>query len=180
MQVSQPCALWLPVPLPGETQYCAGLHAACEQPNKYCYNGNTSIVLNDIELLSHHHNSMAQVPTDKLRQTVLAFLVLFYTANLRVYLYMYYSEHLWMCMAESYLFCFSLSSSLCRSLVRLSAWLFSSSRAALQASHCLSFSSNSSFRDSSSTTCSSNMLHVVFSVSMFWYDKHNTRLKGHL
>lgn len=74
-----------------------------------------------------------------------------------------------------YLFCFSLSSSLCRSLVRLSAWVFSSSRAPLHASHCLSFSSNSSFRDSSSTTCSSSMLHVVFSVSMFWEHK----LKDH-
>lgn len=70
-----------------------------------------------------------------------------------------------------HLFCFSLSNSLCRSLVRLSAWLFSSSRAPLQASHCRSFSSNSSFRDSSSTTCSSSMLHVVFSVSMFWKNK---------
>lgn len=83
--------------------------------------------------------------------------------------------HTALTMLRHYLFCFSLSRSLCRSLVRLSAWLFSSSRAPLQASHCLSFSSNSSFRDSSSTTCSSSMLHVVFSVSMFWNESTDWR-----
>ncbi|TNN77628.1 hypothetical protein EYF80_012218 [Liparis tanakae] len=59
--------------------------------------------------------------------------------------------------------------SLWMSLVLLSAWFFSSSSVALQASHCLSFSSSSSFRVSSSRTCSSSMVHVVFSVSRFWY-----------
>lgn len=70
-----------------------------------------------------------------------------------------------------HLFCFSVSSSLWTSLVRLSAWFFSSSSVPLQASHCLSFSSSSSFMVSSSRTCSSSIVHVVFRVSRFYSDK---------
>lgn len=66
------------------------------------------------------------------------------------------------------LFCFSLSSCLCISRALRSVWFFSSSSAVLQLSHCLSFSNSSSFRVSSSSTCSSSMVHVVFRVSMFY------------
>ncbi|KPP66966.1 hypothetical protein Z043_114485 [Scleropages formosus] len=64
----------------------------------------------------------------------------------------------------------AVSSSLCRSRALLSAWFFSSSRALRHASHCRSFSRSSSFRVSSSSTCSSSMVHVVFKVSMFYGD----------
>ncbi|MCJ8735086.1 hypothetical protein PDJAM_G00242830, partial [Pangasius djambal] len=45
----------------------------------------------------------------------------------------------------------------CISRALRSAWFFSSSSAVLQLSHCLSFSNSSSFRVSSSSTCSSSM-----------------------
>lgn len=70
------------------------------------------------------------------------------------------------------LFCFSLSSCLCISRALRSAWFFSSSSAVLQLSHCLSFSNSSSFKVSSSSTCSSSMVHVVFRVSIFCTNTH--------
>ena len=68
--------------------------------------------------------------------------------------------------SKSHLLCFSVSSILCNSRTRHSNWDFSSPRTLLQASHCRSFSSSSSFRASRSMTCSSSIVQVVFRASI--------------